>query len=682
MEWGRAASAGNRMEDVLAGRVRGIELLGGVDNPRRLAEKVLGDESLAGLIGEIQAEADRMLGEEEAPLTDELFRGFRETGERLPYERVYFAKRKRLNAFALMTWLRGEEAGYAEALRATVESFCDEWTWCLPAHYGEARGPHGNIDLFAAETGFALSEISVLLGEVLGPRLTARIKEETERRVFEPFLATGPFPWETLHNNWAAVCAGSIGAAALYVMDDEERLGKVLERVHAAMDCFLAGFGEDGACLEGYSYWQYGVGYYVYYIDLLKTATRGVLDGFAGAKVNAIALFQQRCFSSGDTVINFSDSPQRSGVYMGLTMRLRREYPDVALPHSSLREPYAADHCGRWAHALRNLIWAAAEDGEGGRLVALEAEGLTDESRYAADAEAGEGDRQVAAEIGGLTDESRYTADAADGDGGRTDSAALEDWPAESRYLADAEWFLARHVPEAGASYCFAAKGGNNGEPHNHNDGGHFILHANGEAYLADLGRGMYTKQYFGRERYSFWCNGSQGHSVPIVNGQLQEEGADRKAIVIEASVGEQEDLYALELGGLYPAAAGVTSIRRTFRWSKSAAPVLTICDAFVLDTAGGGRATVEGAAAAGASITERFISMLEPEFAGGELIIRGRYALRIGYDSGIWEPVITKRSDFDHFGQERFWYTIDFQFEEGIRGDGIEAVFTFEFMS
>lgn len=42
-----------------------------------------------------------------------------------------------------------------------------------------------------------------------------------------------------------------------------------------------------------------------------------------------------------------------------------------------------------------------------------------------------------------------------------------------------------------------AFKGGNNDEPHNHNDIGSFLLTVEGEVFLTDLGCGEYTKEYF-----------------------------------------------------------------------------------------------------------------------------------------------------------------------------------------
>lgn len=606
----------------MAGHRRGYGLLGGEETPAQTANRLVNDDTLINLIGEIEAEASRMLGEPVPQLTDELFRAFRETGERLSYEKVYFEKRKRLNAFAIMAWLRPETTAYREALHETALSICGEFTWCLPAHYGEKRGPYGNIDLFAAETGFALTEMAVMLEDLIDDELRALICDETERRIFQSFLEQGPYPWEKLENNWSSVCAGSVGAAALYAVEDTERLAAVLERVHASMDCFLAGYGEDGACVEGYSYWQYGFGYYVYYADLLKRLTRSAIDGFSIPKVKEIAMFQQRCFSCGDTIINFSDSPQRSGVFMGLTMRLREEYPEVALPNAACREPYASDHCGRWAPAIRNLLWTAVKPGLSSPLMTR-------------------------------------------------DVTAADDWPTEAHYMADAGWFMSRYAPRQGEVYSFAAKGGHNGESHNHNDLGHFILHAEGETYLADLGRGLYTKQYFGEERYSFWCNGSQGHSVPIIDGSLQEEGERRRATVIEATIGASVDRFTFELSGAYPASVELTRLERSFLWSKEDEPRLTLHDYFLF------KPGVDQA-----EVIERFITLLEPRLLQeGTVMISGKKNLQINYDATVWKPEVTMRSDLDHFGQNRNWYTLDFHSLPGLQSSGkIEAAFTFAF--
>ncbi|HIW34616.1 MAG TPA: heparinase II/III-family protein [Candidatus Paenibacillus intestinavium] len=619
---GKSGSASELLCEMLKPRQRGLQLLAAVDTPLQLGKRLREDASLVSIIGEVEAEANRMLKETEPKLTNALFRMYEETGERIPYERAYFEKRKRLNTFAIMSLLRSEQKDYREALLHTAWSICDEETWCLPAHYEEEQGLLCSIDLFAAETGFALAELDTLLEDNLPSALRERIAMEIEHRLLRPFMEEGPYRWEQLENNWSAVCAGSIGAAALYLIKDTNRLSLLLVRVLDAMDYFLAGYGADGACVEGYSYWQYGFGYYVYFFSLLKEATSGGIDGFASNKVKEIALFQQRCFSGGDTIINFSDALPRSGIFMGLTWRLYDEYADIVLPNPSLRASYAADHCGRWAPAIRNLLWVARQ--------------------------------------------SKSKNSTIDCD----DKLEAESWPSISHYMPNAGWFISRIVKENGSTYCFAAKGGHNAEPHNHNDCGHFILHADGEAYLADLGSGMYTKSYFGPERYSFWCNGSQGHSVPIVEGKGQLEGSESHAKVTNMSISPEEDSVEMEFSAAYPEVQELLSLERSFRWNKEGLPTLTLYD----------RAVFEDNLSK--KLTERFITMIEPKLEGeGRVTLTGKHRMTIEYDDARWTPVITVRSDMDHFGKERQWYTLDFvRLQQSTHAETGEVTFYFQF--
>ncbi|MFD1905288.1 hypothetical protein ACFTAO_32195 [Paenibacillus rhizoplanae] len=209
-----------------------------------------------------------------------------------------------------------------------------------------------------------------------------------------------------------------MGAAALLLVKDKDMLAEILLKTESSMNYYLHGFGEDGACQEGLGYWNYGFGYFTYYSDLLRARSGGRLDWFKQEKVAQIARFQQQCFIDGSYVANFSDSVPRVRVHMGLSHYLADVYPDVLRPPSALRAPFTEDHCSRFAPALRNLIWTRA--------------GKENQS-----------------------------------------------WEAGSSYLPDAAWLVSRHVSAAGA-FGFAAKGGHNDEPHNHNDLGQFILSGRG----------------------------------------------------------------------------------------------------------------------------------------------------------------------------------------------------------
>lgn len=606
-----------RIQQVLeSSRKRGLSLLVSDSNTEQLAARLLQSKAHRSLLEEMKQEAERMLPEADPELTYALFRLYGETGERITYERVYFERRKRLNAFAVMTLLEPEHNRYRTALHNTLWSICNEYTWCLPAHVNN-QSDRPDIDLFSAETGFTLSEVLILLGDQLPVLLQKRMRDEVERRLFRPFLEQGPYGWEQADHNWAAVCAGSIGAAALHLIDDSVRLSELLERVLKALDHYLGGFGDDGACAEGYMYWQYGFGYYVYFAQLLKAATDGELSLFDSVKVKEIALFQQKCFTGGNSVVNFSDSLPQSGIFMGLSSYLHEEYKEVVIPDASLRAAYTADHCGRWAPAIRNLLWMKSP---------------------------------VSA-----SDEGRPI------------------WPAESHYLPDVQWLLSRYLSDEGGIYGFAAKGGHNDEPHNHNDVGHFIVHADGEAYLGDLGSGMYTAQYFGPERYALWCNGSQGHSVPILEGKHQQNGSLRRAAVKQASVNERQDQFVLDISEAYGNGA-VSQLERSFLWRKEGLPSLTLTDSIVLAS--------QSAEAAEGAVIERFITFLVPqETTAGRILLQGKRQLSIFYDYLSWEPVMTERKDIDHFGQERLWYTLDFRCKLVDRTP-ISAHFVFQFDS
>ena len=72
----------------------------------------------------------------------------------------------------------------------------------------------------------------------------------------------------------------------------------------------------------------------------------------------------------------------------------------------------------------------------------------------------------------------------------------------------------------------FGAKAGDNQEHHNHNDVGSFMVHRGKTFFLTDLGAPVYSRKTFSGQRYeSIFCN-SLGHSVPVINGAGQPDGA------------------------------------------------------------------------------------------------------------------------------------------------------------
>lgn len=175
--------------------------------------------------------------------------------------------------------------------------------------------------------------------------------------------------------------------------------------------------------------------------------------------------------------------------------------------------------------------------------------------------------------------------------------------------MENAGIYISRHVDGRGA-IAVSAKGGHNEEPHNHNDLGSFIFYADGIAYLVDPGAGIYTKQYFGEERYEQLHTGSHGHSVPIVDGEVQQVGKEACAQIIHARLGEDTDEFALDLTAAY-SSRNLSKLHRFFRFEKQARS-LQLTDTFEFEHQPG-------------AVTERFVTFQKPELVQPGLIrIRG----------------------------------------------------------
>ncbi|WP_062050185.1 heparinase II/III family protein [Bacillus sp. JCM 19034] len=563
-------------------------------------------------VQEIKEEAQRLERLPVMELPFSLFQLFSETGSRKEYETPYFQKRRCLNTFAIMTLLEPDKKEHLVSLQEVIWSICNEHTWCLPAHFPEVsekseslqiRVDKEPIDLFAAETAFALAEIAVLLRSELEPKIRMRIEEEVRKRVLQPFYHH-TYHWEKADHNWAAVCAGSIGSAAIYMVDDHEELSVILERVLYAMDAYLSGFHDDGACLEGYGYWQYGFGFFVYFADLLKKKTNGKIDLMQSEKVHQIALFQQKIFLTSNRIVNFSDSLASGKVWIGLTHYLRQSFPDIDLPKEEWRASYMDDHCSRWAPAIREILWLR-EDFEG------------------------------------------------------------MSWTAKSYLLEQAQWFVSRYQME-GEMYAFATKGGHNDEPHNHNDIGQWIVASDDDVFLSDIGSGEYTKRYFSDDRYLNLCTGSQGHSVPIIDGQYQCAGALYRASSFRVKKNERRDQIELFYAGAYEV-DGLRELTRSFTWMKEGLPILLVEDAFFAERK--------------ISFIDRFITPLQTtQKEPGNVVLKGKkQQLRIVYDEHqltVKEKVLTYSN---HFAKEEQVLALDFHLNNPTERGNIKFTCLFE---
>ena len=182
--------------------------------------------------------------------------------------------------------------------------------------------------------------------------------------------------------------------------------------------------------------------------------------------------------------------------------------------------------------------------------------------------------------------------------------------------LKDTGWFIKR-----GEHYGIALKGGTNGESHNHNDVGSFILSHNNKQIFTDLGSGAYSQDYHGEKRYTFFHPSSLSHNVPYF-GDKAQEGMKRereyKRVIIDYDEATKTATY--EFARAYYLDY-VRKIERSFVLEEKE---IVLKDTYDTDK--------------GTPITERFVTKLEPQVCGNSVIIDG---VRLTPKADI-APVIT----------------------------------------
>ena len=203
-------------------------------------------------------------------------------------------------------------------------------------------------------------------------------------------------------------------------------------------------------------------------------------------------------------------------------------------------------------------------------------------------------------------------------------------------FSADAQWMIKRT-----ANYGFAAKGGSNGEPHNHNDVGSFIFAKEGEHVFTDMGGGLYSRQYFDEStRYTFIECSSKGHSVPIIDDVCQSYGKEFKA----KDAKYENGVFSVDIAGAYEC-EGLNSIVREFKMTETD---VAATDTF--DYTGNGK------------IVDRIATRHEPKVVSEGLVTAGKGS--ISFDPQVCDLAINSQQDSR---DNTIWF-IDFTLKKGVR--------------
>ena len=279
--------------------------------------------------GQIQALWESFRGQPYPMRTLTGFMDFVRTGSRKSDENPYFFRRRKL-CTAVLACLNGEKRAMDNVLDG-IWCICEESTWVISAHNVNpipgAPSPKDKpipdmeepyIDLFAAQTGMILALTSSLLAEPLDavtPLLRKRIHAELERRIIRPFLEHDEFWWMGICRqdlcNWTPWILSNILMTACIEVTEEERLSVILERAARMLDRWLAVVPEDGGCDEGVGYWNMAGGALLDCLELYETVTEGRMQLWDEPKIRNILSFPKKMEIGDGWFINFADCDAR-----------------------------------------------------------------------------------------------------------------------------------------------------------------------------------------------------------------------------------------------------------------------------------------------------------------------------------------------------------------------------------
>ena len=470
-------------------------------------------------------QGNKYMGRMWEPISPSLFAEFRTTGNRTNFEQASFTRRRRF-AVLVMAEVMQQKRRFMGDIRRGIHYFIEKepW-WGLPAHYPKDHPERDLqvVDLFNAETAAMLAWTVYMLGDEMEkeePGLADSVKSEISRRFLIPTLYNKQ-GWKDNANNWNTWITSNWLECAIICENDEKRLAEAINGVKQNLKFFLRQYPDDGGCEEGVDYWDRAAGSFfesLFFLDAIGKPLS--LNAAQKAKVNAMGRYLTTMHISDLSFVNFSDAKSRY------------------LPNINILFPY-----GRYMHD-DTMMEFAAYIGKKHQYLTRPTYLFQRTGNYPT----------LSRELMLLSMISDYK---------NTKSAEPQ---TIDRFLKDSQVMVASTDPSARwkHSWLIAAKGGHNGESHNHNDIGNFVVYYDNQPVVIDLGRDTYTAQTFGSARYELPNNRSAYHNVPIINGLEQSTGRRYKATNVTHKANDSISVMEMNIEKAYPKESYATSWHRS----------------------------------------------------------------------------------------------------------------------
>ena len=452
-------------------------------------------------------------------LTASQFLAYCRTGDRQVFEKPYFARRKLLIGATFAECVLDDET-HLDAIIDGLWAICEESTWVVSAHNDskhlmtrpvherplpDVNNPY--IDLFAAQTAATLSWVLYFMEDKLDavtPRIARRVRGEIERRIIQPFRTHDDFWWMGMirkdMNNWTPWILSNILYTVLLLERDEVRRCQTTARAMRMLDSYLAVMPKDGGCDEGAGYFNVAGASLLDCLEAVYEATGGQVSFYHEEHIKNIGTYPLKAYVSGPYYLNFADCDVKPTLDGMPIIRYGQRTGNEALTALGV--------------AIRHL--------KGTRIRV-------------------EDTPQMNRLLYGIFD-------------------PIPDLPEPVMpafmQMPNLQVFAWRK-----SGLYAAIKGGCNGESHNHNDIGTFVIYADGQPIFVDMGNKLYTAKTFGPDRYTIDNTRSMNHNVPLIGDVEQHEGREYRAREVIAD----EHGVQMDMACAYPAEAGAKAMVRSF---------------------------------------------------------------------------------------------------------------------
>ena len=448
------------------------------------------------------------------------FLSFVRDGSRKDDEEPYFLRRRKLCAAVLACCL--DAGAPLDDVINGLWCICEETSWVISAHnvnpipgapspkeYPLPDPDRPYVDLFSAQTSMILALTRYLLQERLdavSPLLCRRIEREIQHRVLTPFMETDDFWWMGFRRkdlcNWTPWILSNVMLSACLLIPDRTALSALLDRGCRMLDRWLDVVPADGGCDEGAGYWNMAGGALLDCLQLLEIVTDGKMTFWQDEKARNILRFPLAAEIGGGWFLNFADCDARPQLSGERLQYAGERLCDPALFALGCRHRGSpADQISDTPHFIRLLRMLFHDPAP------------------------------------------------SDAPGGKDDT-----------WLPDLQ---VRVVRRGGMTLC--CKGGHNGESHNHNDVGSFMLYVDDQPEIVDAGNMVYTAKTFSDQRYTLWNVRAAYHNLPMIGNHEQQPGREYAADGVQCL----PDGLALDMSKAYAADAAVDMLKRELRLTE-----------------------------------------------------------------------------------------------------------------